>query len=217
MLYRDGSQTKGGINLTRNLGQRVIGYLEGSAGRGTNLVDEAFQFGRQTGSLPAGAPTVLPDETNTRLEEQLAIGVSYTTESRITFNIEYELNQAAFTNRVWEQWFSAGSGQGARSASALELWLIRDYALDQEEPISRNSLFLRADWVDAFIPKLELVGLVAEDFRDGSALLQLGGDYFLSDHWTVGGLVIGYLGSRRSDFGSLPLEGSVLVKVARYF
>jgi hypothetical protein len=30
------------------------------------------------------------------------------------------------------------------------LWYIRDYALDQQQPVSQHSLFLRADWVDAF-------------------------------------------------------------------
>jgi hypothetical protein len=99
----------------------------------------------------------------------------------------------------------------------LELWFIRDYALDQQELIGRHAIFLRGDWVDAFVPKLELTGLVDVDPRDGSALLQVSADYYVADKWTVGGLIIADVGGRLSDFGSLPLQGSVLVKVTRYF
>ena len=67
-------------------------------------------------------------------------------------------------------------GQGGMAASlpADELWYIRDYAADQGQPINRHSLFLRADWADAFIPKLELGGFIDTDLNDGSSLLQFG-------------------------------------------
>jgi len=47
--------------------------------------------------------------------------------------------------------------------------------------------------------------------------LQISADYYVADKWTVGGLIIAYVGGRLSDFGSLPQQGSVLVKVTRYF
>jgi hypothetical protein len=146
---------------------------------------------------------------------QLAVGVSYTTQTRITFNLEYHFNQAGFTAADWNRWFRIGQAS-ANSAVPDALWYIRDYALDQQQPISQHSLFLRADWVDAFVPKLEFVGFINTDLHDGSSLLQLGADYYLSDNWTVGALVVAFLGSRRSDFGSLPQTGSALVKVTRY-
>ena len=93
---------------------------------------------------------------------------------------------------------------------------MRGYAQDQQDPISRHSLFLRADWVDSLVPNLELTGFVNEDLYDGSGLFQLTADYYLSDHWTVGGLVTTNLGRARSDFGSLPGAASFLIKVARY-
>jgi hypothetical protein len=94
---------------------------------------------------------------------------------------------------------------------------LRDYALDQQEPISRHSIFLRADWTDAFVPKLELTGFVTTDVYDGSGLLQLTANYYLSDTWTVGGLIMTNFGATRSDFGSLPQAANFLFKVARYF
>jgi hypothetical protein len=98
-----------------------------------------------------------------------------------------------------------------------ELWYLRDYALDQQDPISRHSVFLRADWVDAFIPKLELTGFVNVDTYDGSGLLQISADYYLSDHWTLGGLIATNFGPARSDFGSLAEAANFMFKVARYF
>ncbi len=73
------------------------------------------------------------------------------------------------------------------------------------------------DWVDALIPKLEISGFIDTDLADGSTQLQLGADYYLSDRWTIGGLTLVNAGRRRSDFGSLPQAGSVLLKVLRYF
>jgi hypothetical protein len=78
-------------------------------------------------------------------------------------------------------------------------------------------VFLRADWVDAFIPNLEITGFVNADLYDASGLVQITADYHLSDAWTVGGLVIADLGRARSDFGSLPQSASMLFRLARYF
>ena len=62
-------------------------------------------------------------------------------------------------------------GSTAASLPADELWYIRGYAADQGQSINRHSLFLRADWADAFIPKLELGGFIDTDLSDGSSLL----------------------------------------------
>jgi hypothetical protein len=54
---------------------------------------------------------------------------------------------------------------------------IRGYALDQQEPLTRHSLFLRADWIDAFIPHLEITGFINTDLYDGSELAQIAAEY----------------------------------------
>ncbi len=61
------------------------------------------------------------------------------------------------------------------------------------------------------------MGFINTDLYDGSSLVQLEADYYLSNAWTVGGLVIADLGRKHSDFGSLPQAGSALLKLARYF
>jgi len=217
LLFRAGSDTKAGFNIAESLSPRVVAYLEYSGGRQGELISEALRFGRETGTLPAGAGSVLPGDPRQSFMSQVALGLSYTTQTRITFNLEGHFNQAGFTPADWDNWFRIGQALGSNPAIPAALWYIRDYALDQQQPVSQYSLFLRADWVDAFVPKLELVGFINTDPQDRSSLLQLGADYYLSDHWTIGGLVQAGWGGRHSNFGSLPQAGSVLIKVARYF
>lgn len=167
--------------------------------------------------LPAAAAGVLPGLAPVAFRNEVAVGASYTTSlPKITFNLEFHYDQAGFTGSDWDEWFRMGSA-AAPAPVANALWYVRDYAADQQQLISRRFAFLRMDWVDAFVPKLELSGFVDADLTDGSMRLQLGADYYLSDHWTVGALALLDIGRRRTDFGSLPQGGSVLLKVARYF
>jgi hypothetical protein len=217
LLYRERNQTRIGANIAENVNARVVAYLEWSGGRHPRLIDEALNFGRETGTFPVTVPKVLKDGTDQTFKNQLSVGASYVTQSKITVNIEYLLNQGGFSRRDWDKWFAAVRGTSPSSAIAKELWYIRGYALDQQEPISENSMFVRADWVDAFIPKLELIGFVDHDLGDRSGLLQLSADYYLSDTWTIGALVSVDFGPRQSDFGSLQGAVSLLFKVARYY
>jgi hypothetical protein len=216
LLYGENGRARLGANLALAFGQKTVGYLEWSGGRRHSLIDEALGYGRQPGTVPAGAPSVLPESSSQNFQNELVLGASYTTQSRITFNLEYHLEQAGFTRSDWHNWFAAGGGRSAYAPIAEQLWYIRSYALDQQDPLSRHTLFARADWVDAFVPKLELTALVNADLYDGSALLQLTADYYLSDSWTVGALAMTNLGAARSDFGSLPQAAGFLVKVVRY-
>jgi len=217
LLYREGALTQLGANLTATLGQRVVAYLEWSGGRQAPLIARALAFGRETGTLPVNAPDPFAEPAGSSFQNQLAIGASCTLGRSVTLNLEYHGNTAGFSAADWNQWFALGAGRSARDPLVQELWYLREYALDQQQLASRHALFLRADWVDAFVPKLEITALADADPRDGSALVQLSAQYYPADKWTIGGQLIGYFGSRHSDFGSVPLAGSVLVSVARYF
>ena len=185
LIYREGGQTSYGLNIADNFGQSVVGYLEWSGSRREDLVETP---GR-------------------RFENQLATGFSYTSESKITFNLEYHFDQASFTGGDWRRWFASGGA----------LWSLRASAQDRQEPISRHSAFLRMDWTDAFVTDLELTAFANTDLHDGSTLLQAGAAYYLSGDWTVGGQVSANAGGRRTDFGSLPQAASFLLQVSRYF
>jgi hypothetical protein len=217
LAYHDNGRTRWGVNLAESLSQSVVGYLEWSGGPRQSLIADALRYGRVTGTLPPATAGVLPTPSPVSFRNELAVGASYTTDSpKITFNLEFHYNQAGFSRTDWDNWFRVGSSSN-RSPISRSLWYIRNYAVDQQEVISRRYVFLRADWVDAFIPKLELSGFVDADLLDGSERVQLSADYYLSDRWTVGGVALVDSGARHSNFGSLPQAGSVLLKVARYF
>lgn len=209
LLYREGGHTSYGLNLADNFGQSVVGYLEWSGSRRPDLIEAALAYGHATNTLPAGAPA-LPGGSGRGFRNALSTGFSYTTENKITINLEYHFDQASFTHADWRRWFAAGVPAG-------ELWYLRGYAQDQQEPISRHSAFLRADWVDAVVPDLELTAFANTDLYDGSSLIQATAAYYLSSTWTVGAQVSADAGGRRTDFGSLPQAFSTLLQITRYF
>ncbi|MHB8813850.1 MAG: hypothetical protein ACYDAE_11340 [Steroidobacteraceae bacterium] len=215
LVYHDGYRTQAGLNLSMTLGQSVVAYLEESVARRRDLIAEAFDFGRATGTLPADAPDEPPPSPGKSLKNEIAVGASYTTASRVTWNLEYHLDQAGFTSQDWNRWFAIG-GAALGPAVADELWYIRSYALDQQEQSTEQAAFVRADWTDAFGLNLELSGFVNVDLRDGSGQAQAEADYYLSSAWTLGLLAAGDFGAARSDFGSLPTAYSVLLSVRRY-
>jgi hypothetical protein len=218
MAYTSQGRVRWGANLAETIGKSSVAYLEWSGGQRGTVSGDALGCGRATGSLPTAAARVLPGLGSVDFRNQLALGVSYTTElPKITFNLEFHYNEAGFSGADWDEWFRTGRGTRPLSPIASALWYVREYAADQQELISRCFAFLRMDWVDALVPKLEVSGFIDTDLTDGSTRLQLGADYYLSDRWTIGGLVLVNAGRRRSDFGSLPQAGSVLLKVVRYF
>ena len=217
LLYHAGNRTLVGTGLTIGLGQQTIGYLEWTGGVGGSLLDDALRYGRETGTLPAKAPAVIPDNPAQRFRNSLSVGLSYTPpDTRLTFNLEYHYVEAAFTPRDWHNWFNAAARHGTVPGVDAALWYIRSYAQDQQQPMSQHSAFLRADWVDAFVPDLEVTALANVDLQDGSGLVQATADYYLSRSWTVGGLASFTFGTRHSDFGSLPQAGSILLRLVRY-
>ena len=217
LLYGEKGRTQIGANFTESIGQRVVAYAEWAGGRRLGIIDEALAFGRQTGTIPIFAPDVIEQGRQERFRSQVAVGASYTTENKITFNLEYHYNGAGFSRADWNRWFALGEGRAASSPIAKQLWFIREYAAENQEPLQRHAVFLRADWVDSIVPRLELTGFVLADATDGSTLLQLQATYADSDAWSFAVLASGTTGGRRSNFGSLPRGATVLLEATRYF
>lgn len=215
LTYYEGGRWSFGANLTRALGQATVVYLEWAGGDRASLVDQALAYGKLTGTIPAFAPPVIPASGARSFQNDLSAGASYTTNSAITFNLEYHYHQAGFSDSDWQNWFNTGIGAPAIITS--QLWYIRGYAAEQQEPLAQNTIFLRADAQDAFVKDLEITGFVNADMRDGSALVQGSAAYYISAAWTAGILADATFGGRRSDFGSLPGAASVLFTVTRYF
>jgi len=107
-------------------------------------------------------------------------------------------------------------GQSSRPL-ANELWFIRAYAMDQQEPLMQRQIFLRVDWQDAFVRYLEL-GLVSfVDPFDRSTLAQFSAQYALSKHWSFGVYASGVLGGANREKGSLPWRKNAVIQIIRYW
>lgn len=217
LLHHEDGRWKAGLNVAQAVGQSAVVYLEWAGGRRRGIVDEALAFARRTGTIPPSAPDVIDQGGDERFRTQLALGASYTTEAKLTFNVEYHYNGAGLSRRDWGRWFAAGESAPAASPVTRTLWLVRSYAAERQEPLQRHAVFVRADWVDFLVPRLVLTGFVLADAGDGSALLQLQADYAHSDTWSLGVLASGTTGGRRSSFGSLPQAASILFRATRYF
>jgi hypothetical protein len=209
LAYCEAGRAKVGVNLTKRLGQATIVYLEWSGGRRASLAYDAYRDGVDNHVLPA-IPAI-PVSGAEDFANDVSVGAGYTTKTGIHLDLEFEYHQAGFSATDWRQWF--GGAKGANGA----LWFIRGYANEQQEPMARSSLFLSADWRNAFVRNLNVMGFVDEDLRDGSSTGEVAADYFLSPVWTVGSLVDFDRGRARSNFGSLQQDVSALLKLTRYF
>lgn len=202
--YVDSYRAKLGLGVSRPIGDAVVGYAEWSGGPERTLAARAVTFGRSTGELPGGAPALLPTGGARSFTNDVAAGFSWTVATAATLNVEYHLHEAGFGRRDWRRWFDAGSAPGAPRGAAGELWYIRGYASDQQEPVSMHELFLRAAWPRALGLPLELGGFAFVSLLDGSALTQLSATYHLSDGWTVALYGSANIGGRRTEHGSVP-------------
>jgi hypothetical protein len=213
LVYEEAGSARFGLNINKGMGRAVVAYLEWSGGRRASLADEAYESGLRLGVLPP--EPAIPVDGARMFSNDLAAGLSYATHAGISMAVEFDYHQAGFSSRDWRNWFAAGGRTGTPPAG--EVWFVRGFAGEQQEPTARAGLFLRAYWQNAFIKNLNLSGFVLTDTRDCSTISQVSADYFLSARWTVGAIVDGYGGGRRSDFGSLPQRGSALAKITRYF
>jgi hypothetical protein len=104
----DSYLSSGGQELRSAVSRRSD--LEWSGGSRPDLIDQALRYGRETDTLPALAPLVLPDNTHRSFQSELALGASYTALTELMFNIEYHFDQAAFTATDFNRWLATGQG-----------------------------------------------------------------------------------------------------------
>ena len=214
LVYHASGRTHFGFNVSHPIGQSVIAYAEWAGGVQPNAITDAIAFGKATGTLPSFVPVLPPTDTSRAFRNDFAAGASWTSASEITINLEYHYRQAGLTKQDWRNWFTIGSSGGT---TAQELWFVRGVVGDQQQPITQQQIFARADASDAFVEHLELGGFAMVNLYDGSALAQLYASYNISDNLSAGAYVSGNLGGARSEWGSYSRETSVIFQVARYF
>jgi len=214
--YFELHRSKLGANVTRSIGDAVVAYAEWAGGPEQNLIVRASAFGKQTGTLPAATLVLPPAGTGVSFRNDVATGLSWTVATAFTINVEYHFHQSGFTRSEWRNWFDLGSAPGARPPLTGALWFVRGYANDQQEPVSQHQMFIRVDWPRAFTPHLELSGFAFVSLLDGSVLSQLSASYYLSDAWTASAFVSGNFGDGRTERGSFPERGNLILQLTRY-
>jgi hypothetical protein len=213
VLFHSGDRWAYGVNMARGFGTQTTAYVEWSATRRSSLVTEAMQYGARTGTFGGSVPPIPADPT-AHLDHDLAAGVSYTTRSNVNFIAEYDLHQAGLSKTDWRNWFAVG--MAGNPFLHAELWYLRDYAAVQQEPISRQSLFLRLAKDNCLLPDLSVSALALVDLTGASGLGQADVSYRVSNRLQLELIFQTALGSRRSDFGSLPVSNAYLFNVRMY-
>lgn len=213
VLFRSGGSWAYGLNMARGFGTQTTAYVEWAATRRSPLITQAMQYGVRTGTFVNPVPPI-PSELAAHLDHDLAAGVSYTTRSNVNFILEYDLHQPGLSKADWRRWFAAGT-EGNPLVDA-ELWYLRDYAAVQQEPISRQSMFLRVAKDNWLIPNLSASALALVDLTGTSGLGQADVSYRASTRLQLELMFQAALGRRRSDFGSLPVSNALLFNVRIY-
>ncbi len=214
--YFERGRSKLGINVSRPIGNAVIVYAEWAGGQEKNLITRAIEFGQQTGTLPDTAPVLLPTRTWTTFRNDVAAGFSGTLATKATLNVEYHFHQSGLGGGDWGNWFDRGSAPGAPAALTTQLWYLRAYANDQQEPLTQHQGFVRVSWPRAFVNDLDLTAFAFVDLLDGSVLSQVSANYYLSHRWTASVHVSSNLGAARSERGSFPQRLSSIIQLTLY-
>jgi hypothetical protein len=193
-LFAFHEQNKGvqlGANATALVGDAVVAFAEWSGGRDHDLLSAA---------LDPVAKVVT--------RHRAALGMTYTTPSRLALTAEFEYNGFALNRSQWDQ---AVSTYGIEPLGAYL------YAVQQRQDIaSRKAVLLYASQRDAGIKNLELTGLVRYNVEDRSRFVWAEARY----HWPRFDLALQWqanLGSAASEYGAVPGNRLVQLLGAFYF
>lgn len=204
-----------GLNLVTGLGDSATIFVEATARKTSDVLSEAVAEGVVAGELPSFALQLFP-AASSRYRPSAALGITYTTSSKMTLTVEFDLNGAGLTKGQWHDRVDRALARGPLGSGAF--WYARSLVQQQQELISRQQLFVRAAWDEAFgREQLSLSTLLLTPITDRSGLLQSAVDYRLSNGWSLGGLVQISTGPRRSIYGSSPQAGGVQLYATRYF
>jgi hypothetical protein len=213
LLFIDNVGTHIGVNLSRLIGSNIVTYAEWSGVQEESLTKRAVTFGQDTGSLPQGVPLLPQTDTATKFQNDLALGTSWTSSFNLTINLEYHYHQAGFEAADFDNWVELGH---TNPSLAKELWFIRQYAADQQEPLMQHEIFLRCAMQDIIASKLNTGIVMMISPSDGSILTQASAQYFVSRNWTVGVYLGQVIGNTDTVEGSIPWSTSGVLQIARY-
>ncbi|WP_293037162.1 hypothetical protein [Paraburkholderia sp.] len=137
----------------------------------------------------------------------------------LDLSVEYDFHQGAMSSGDMDRWFATGTAaqRSGNTAQLGQLQYLRQFALDEQEPISRQNLFWRAEWRNSLAPNVTLVYLGIMNLHDRSSLQQLTTRWNYSKRWSFSAIVNRYLGGAATEYGSYQTDMSILASAIFYF
>ncbi|MFZ2650138.1 MAG: hypothetical protein WA210_08520, partial [Burkholderiaceae bacterium] len=178
-----------GLNLSALLNDATVAHLEWSGGRSASLLAQALAL--QDGSA---------------FRSRLSTGLTYTAPNKLSLTVELQANGAGLASAEWD---------ALRSAAPAAYGRYRGFVADLQDPPTRQRVFLRAHWEDAFMNHLDLTGMSYFDAVDSSRLFLVEARY----HWPrVDVALLWQLNSGQpgSSYGGLP-QRRIWQALAKYF
>jgi hypothetical protein len=209
LIFIDNIGAHIGLSLSKVISSSVIAYAEWAGVTEADITNRALTKNTQT--LPIG--TMIQSNTSAAFQNDLAIGASWTSSSKLTINLEYHYHQSGLNEGDFNRWISLGS---SNSTMAEVYWFIRQYAAQQQEPLMQHEFFALFDYPDVIQSKLNLDAVAFISPYDGSILAQESVSYFISRKMTLGVFISESLGSLLSVYGSLPSIMSMALRVVWY-
>lgn len=189
MYGEEGQAPQLGTNLTYLANDSTVAFVEWSGGRGPSLQSQALG---------------LTDDVAFR--SRIAAGMTYTTENKISYTLEYDYNGAGMNREQWN---------AVRVGSPATYLRYRSWALNLQDPVVKQSVFLYSTWQDALINRLDATAMVRYNTADHSRLSWLEARY----HWDHADLALQWQlnsGDRGSEYGALQQQRSINL-VGTYF
>jgi hypothetical protein len=180
-----------GANGTALLGDSTVGFVEWSGGRDHDLLSAASE----------PVPKVVT-------RHRAAVGLTYSTPSRLAVTAEFEYNGFAMDRARWDR---AVAEQGVEPLGAYLF-----HVQQRQDIASRKAMLLYLSQRDAFINNLELTGLLRYNAEDRSRFAWAEARY----HWPrfdVALQVQANMGRANSEFGAVAGKRLVQLLAAFYY
>lgn len=180
LIYREAAApARFGFNLTGLLNDATVAHLEWSGGRGPAQLEQAL--GRAA-------------QASHGWRNRLAAGLTHTTADKLSLTAEVHFNGGGLGASDWNT---------LRAAPLPAYVRYRLWARDAQEPPTRQALFFRATWQDAFIHRLDLGAMHNRDLVDSSRRTWLEARYH-SGRWEYALQWQRSSGRALSHYGALP-------------
>jgi hypothetical protein len=190
LFGEDHREPQMGINATRLLNDATVAYAEWSGGRSQSLRAETFE-----------------GTDDKAFRSHLATGLTYTTENKMSYTLEYEYSGIGMSSSDWD---------ALRKGSPLTYLRYRTSAQSLQEPVTKEALFFYSTWQDALINHLDLTAMMRYNAVDHSKMLWLEARH----HWDHADFALQWQinsGGTLSEFGALQQRRAIQFVGTYYF